>query len=199
MINSTSSSVLSSAHAPKAATTNPTASNVTLPPRPPPNLRLTNILPTGSVDPQEKSRATESYIPVSANDPPINNPVPNPGPAPGPPASPSPGTFASRALEVHNLYRSWHGAAPLEWDEGLAAWSADYARKCKWGHSQRPGVGENLAIVFPSVANLDGGQVDPGSMITAWYGEWRGYRDGVSRLVRGRANCKVRREDMGRE
>jgi uncharacterized protein YkwD len=43
------------------------------------------------------------------------------------------GTFAQQWLDEHNSAREKHGAAPLTWDNGLAAVAEEWALKCVWG------------------------------------------------------------------
>ncbi|KAK3113788.1 hypothetical protein LTR53_008566 [Teratosphaeriaceae sp. CCFEE 6253] len=59
-------------------------------------------------------------------------------------------------LNSTNYYRAQHQAKALAWDDDLASYAQDYAKKCIWQHSDGP-YGENLAEGFPSpVFAIDG-------------------------------------------
>ncbi|KAL7272135.1 hypothetical protein RUND412_005077 [Rhizina undulata] len=63
-----------------------------------------------------------------------------------------PVAFKSTCLSIHNDYRSQHGAAPLVWNDELAAWALDHAQKCVFAHSTRPSrYGENLSANYPDL------------------------------------------------
>jgi len=66
-------------------------------------------------------------------------------------------------LDQHNLYRCMHGVSPLEWDNVLANNAQLWVNKGHWGHSQTPGVGENLAWGSPSMKGEDA--------VQNWYNE----------------------------
>lgn len=64
------------------------------------------------------------------------------------------------ALKTHNYLREQHSAPPLQWENQLAKYAANHAKRCQFTHSHGP-YGENLAAGYPSVA----------AAIHAWYGE----------------------------
>src|SRR5687768_13045496 len=47
-------------------------------------------------------------------------------------------------VERHNAYRAEHCAAPLSWDDGLAASAQTAADRCVMEHERGTGLGENL-------------------------------------------------------
>jgi len=57
----------------------------------------------------------------------------------------------SDMLAAHNELRGQYCGSPLTWDCGLAQEAQKFAEECACGHSNAPGVGENLAAksVFP--------------------------------------------------
>lgn len=80
------------------------------------------------------------------------NPTPaNPVPAPAVQA-PS-GGFQQQILKLHNDARARHQVGPLSWDNKLAEFALNHARKCVWGHSSNRSkissngkdAGENIA------------------------------------------------------
>ncbi|KAL7272541.1 hypothetical protein RUND412_004640 [Rhizina undulata] len=82
----------------------------------------------------------------------------------------------STCLSIHNDYRSQHGAAPLVWNDELAAWDLEHAQKCVFAHSgqTRPSrYGENLSSNYP---DLD-------AAIHAWGIERDVYDYGVNAMV----------------
>ncbi|GLI63006.1 hypothetical protein VaNZ11_005866 [Volvox africanus] len=64
------------------------------------------------------------------------------------------------ALELHNLYRSWHDAPPLAWSDRLAREAQSWANGCWFEHSQTP-YGENLALGHPDIY----------AVVDGWYSE----------------------------
>lgn len=68
------------------------------------------------------------------------------------------------ALTIHNALRQKHNAPPLEWDDELAKYAANYAAQCQFKHS-KGGYGENLAAGFPSTKDA----------IETWYAEKKYY------------------------
>jgi len=81
---------------------------------------------------------------------------------------------AAWALEMHNARRAQHQDTPdMEWDAGLAAAAAAYARTCPTGHS-RPSTSENLA--WAGTTRSSGIPEDRAawlSPIDGWYNEER--------------------------
>lgn len=74
---------------------------------------------------------------------------PAPVPAPTTEASSGGGDFAKQLLDAQNIYRSKHGADPLELSEelseGAQKWADHIASLGKLQHTSEKGVGENLA------------------------------------------------------
>ncbi|GIM01977.1 hypothetical protein Vretimale_6740 [Volvox reticuliferus] len=68
------------------------------------------------------------------------------------------------ALELHNLYRSWHDAPPLAWSDRLAREAQSWADRCWFEHSQTP-YGENLALGHPNI----------NAVVDGWYAESNKY------------------------
>lgn len=53
--------------------------------------------------------------------------------------------LADQVLAEHNNARARHGASPLTWNDGLTAATTEYAKQCKFAHSDPQGqYGENL-------------------------------------------------------
>ena len=50
----------------------------------------------------------------------------------------------TRALDLHNQYRSKHQVGPLSWDDNLQRSAQNWADRCVWEHSNGD-YGENLA------------------------------------------------------
>ena len=69
-------------------------------------------------------------------------------------------------LDEHNKARALHGAPAMIWDSTLAAYALDYARQCKWEHSDG-GHGENLAA--------QSGSMTPAQGVGMWMDEASGY------------------------
>lgn len=70
---------------------------------------------------------------------------------------------ARELLQSHNEERAWFGAAPLEWDDGLAQTAAAWGQQCQWLHS---GSGENLAM-----ATFGADQYGPTDLFRMWADE----------------------------
>jgi uncharacterized protein YkwD len=64
------------------------------------------------------------------------------------------------ALSIHNQFRKLHHAPNLVWDDTLALYAENYAKKCRFQHSSSP-YGENLAAGFPSII----------AAVKVWYAE----------------------------
>ncbi|OXV05865.1 hypothetical protein Egran_06367 [Elaphomyces granulatus] len=67
-------------------------------------------------------------------------------------------------LGVTNLYRQYHNASALIWNDTLADYAQRWANQCQWKHSSGP-YGENLAQGFPNVTTA----------IDAWVNESNQY------------------------
>ena len=52
--------------------------------------------------------------------------------------------FAEDAVSNHNKYRAKHGVGNVVWDNTLAQYALNYAKKCQWKHSG----GESLSDCF---------------------------------------------------
>ena len=70
-------------------------------------------------------------------------------------------------LLLHNQLRAKHHASPLIWDNNLANYAENYAKKCHFQHSHSP-YGENIAAGYPSIS----------AAIHAWYAERAHYSYG---------------------
>ncbi|RMJ28648.1 hypothetical protein PHISP_00505 [Aspergillus sp. HF37] len=71
--------------------------------------------------------------------------------SPSSPSYLSPPKFRHAILAQSNAYRRRHNARPLVWNEYLADYALNWARKCMWKHSNGP-YGENLAYGFPNAS-----------------------------------------------
>ena len=66
----------------------------------------------------------------------------------------------TKLLVAHNHWRTLHNAPNLVWDEALANYALNYAKKCRFQHSSS-GYGENLAEGYKSIT----------AAVDAWYAE----------------------------
>jgi hypothetical protein len=87
--------------------------------------------------------------------------------------------WQAEVLSLHNAERAQRQAAPLVWDQSLAAgaasWAGELARTDRWGHSPaalRQGVGENLWMGTT-------GSFPVRAMVAAWIAERRWFRPGT--------------------
>jgi uncharacterized protein YkwD len=91
--------------------------------------------------------------------------------APTAPTAPStPATLADwkqKVLDRHNILRAPHCAAPLAWDEAVAASAQAWADQCKQEHPRGTGLGENLA----GASGEDGIE----TRVDSWYSEVEAY------------------------
>ncbi|KAL8996180.1 MAG: hypothetical protein Q9169_004246 [Polycauliona sp. 2 TL-2023] len=61
--------------------------------------------------------------------------------------------YKSAVLEHHNIHRSNHSADPLQWDDTLASYAEQVAKKCVYDHDRTPGgggYGQNIAAGTPA-------------------------------------------------
>lgn len=68
------------------------------------------------------------------------------------------------ALLIHNKFRAMHHAPALVWDNKLANYAENHARKCRFQHSHSP-YGENLAAGYSSISTA----------VSTWYAEKNAY------------------------
>ena len=87
------------------------------------------------------------------------------------------GSDDASVLDSHNAYRAKHGVNPLEWDDNLAQFAADYASGCVFEHT-----GGNtyrlLALtdfLGPYGENLAAGYGSATEAVDAWYNEVKDY------------------------
>jgi hypothetical protein len=87
--------------------------------------------------------------------------------------------FKEQLLDSHNRERKAFGAAPLQWDDGLAAAAAAYGpylsaqgKLTHSAHETRPGQGENLWMGTRGAFGLD-------EMTGGWLGERILFRPGI--------------------
>jgi hypothetical protein len=60
-----------------------------------------------------------------------------------------PEAISNPVLEYHNMVRERHGAAPLVWDDGLAAEARAHVDTCQYGHGGAAvGHGQNIALTW---------------------------------------------------
>ena len=104
------------------------------------------------------------------------------------PYSSQTGEFESRLLATHNRERASYGAAPLQWDNDLAAAAATYGPELsaigRLQHSSRinrPGQSENLWMGTR-------GAYPPEAMVGAWNDEKRYLRPGTFPFVSATGN-----------
>lgn len=75
-----------------------------------------------------------------------------------------------KTLAKINALRARHQAPPMVWDPALAATAQAWADRGEFTHSMKPGVGENLAMVWDQGVNS---AVD--ASINMWYDEVKNY------------------------
>ncbi|WP_310460873.1 CAP domain-containing protein [Sphaerotilus sp.] len=83
--------------------------------------------------------------------------------------------FARDILRAHNQVRCLHGAPPLAWHEGIAAYARNWVSRGGFAHSDAYN-----APIGPLGENLYGSSEVPtgADAVRAWYGEVSGYRPG---------------------
>ena len=75
-------------------------------------------------------------------------------------------SLSQQWLDLHNQARAQHGAAPLIWNNDLAAYAQNYGSKCVFQHSGGK-YGENLAAKT--------GSLTPSESVKMWMDEAGGY------------------------
>ncbi|KAI9301149.1 CAP domain-containing protein [Cunninghamella echinulata] len=68
-------------------------------------------------------------------------------------------------LNLHNKYRKRHGSPALKWDASIARFAQSHTNKCKFEHSRKQGLGENIAM----------GQNSWNAVVKGWYDEEKHY------------------------
>ncbi|KAL8844154.1 MAG: hypothetical protein Q9176_001560 [Flavoplaca citrina] len=61
--------------------------------------------------------------------------------------------YKSAVLEHHNIHRANHSVSALEWDDSLASYAEQVAKKCVYDHDRTPGgggYGQNIAAGTPA-------------------------------------------------
>jgi hypothetical protein len=56
------------------------------------------------------------------------------------------GSDLQAVLNMHNTFRSWHGAAPMTWDPELAQSAATFLTQCQFRMESGLTVGQNLGV-----------------------------------------------------
>lgn len=112
----------------------------------------------------------------NAEAPPAAEPMPPPVPAQRPqPGSVSGGgdAFAREILQAHNQVRCLHGAPPLVWHDGVAAYARQWVSRGRFEHSD-----SYKAPIGPLGENLYGSSElpSPTEAVRSWYGEVSDYR-----------------------
>jgi uncharacterized protein YkwD len=87
-------------------------------------------------------------------------------------------------IDTHNKYRAEVGASPIEWDEDLANYAADWAVQkglegCNMQHRPRDGYGENLYWSSGMPFSASGAVNSWGSEINDYHGEVVGQSNAV--------------------
>jgi uncharacterized protein YkwD len=105
------------------------------------------------------------FAPRPTATPAAPSPPATPAATPGAPAPPPPaGTPVE--LTLHNAARFRHRDTPaMTWDASIAESAQKWASGCRFAHSGKSGVGENLCM----------GQSDWNACISAWYNELANY------------------------
>jgi pathogenesis-related protein 1 len=96
--------------------------------------------------PRDAGRDTADTAPADA--PPADSQPPDTQPVDAVAADPEPGKL-SGMTRLHNQLRAQVSVPGLVWDPALAAIAQAYADGCRFQHSGRDGVGENLAANAP--------------------------------------------------
>ncbi|KAI4274383.1 MAG: hypothetical protein LQ337_003982 [Flavoplaca oasis] len=99
--------------------------------------------------PEQQQQAPEQKAPAPEEKPEISSPPQSSG------ASGETGTegYKSAVLEHHNIHRANHSARALEWDDSLASYAEQVAKKCVYDHDRTPGdggYGQNIAAGTPA-------------------------------------------------
>lgn len=89
------------------------------------------------------------------------------------------GSDLQAVLNMHNTFRSWHGAAPMTWDPELAQSAATFLTQCQFRMESGLTVGQNLGVTG---AKDIGGQVE--AVTQMWWVGW-GAGGGGGGLLRG--------------
>ncbi|HTU58077.1 MAG TPA: CAP domain-containing protein [Polyangiales bacterium] len=76
------------------------------------------------------------------------------------------GDWKQKVLDRHNALRADHCAAPLVWDEEVAATAQAWSARCKQEHAKGTGLGENLAFdqAADALTTLE-------TRVDSWYSE----------------------------
>lgn len=85
--------------------------------------------------------------------------------------------FAEDAVSNHNKYRAKHGVGNLIWDNTLAQYALNYAKKCEWKHSGGEMFPTSILITGPYGENLFAAKPsgDITRAVQAWYNEEKQY------------------------
>lgn len=78
----------------------------------------------------------------------------------------------------HNLYRSWHKAPPLVWNDTLQRDAQAWVNRCVFEHDPDRRWGENLYMVSGSVPTQPSQAL--ADAVDAWYAEGKDYTFGSS-------------------
>jgi pathogenesis-related protein 1 len=104
--------------------------------------------PPPPLDVRDDVRDVRPDMPMTQDSAPIEAPPADAQPPDTPAGDPEPGKLAG-FTRLHNELRAQVSVAGLVWDPALASIAQAYADGCRFQHSGRDGVGENLAANAP--------------------------------------------------